>query len=238
MYLTTYDRPRSEVLGRLQRFNQAPYLKEVEQLMTTATYELFDSVRLEFAPNHIVHTDEPAFVGWDHVYWELLTYENELFIVTGNTGSQLQVVAVSPTEITLLFYGRSARKLPLRRVEAYKNLILPNIAGEWKRINDPLDDPDAPPPVYDISGQPYYSSQLLNITDTTLRSRTGGWDELWSMHTNPSGDILYLDRPSRAGHDWDRWSVQSVDKDRLVLKPTGPTNRWRREATAFVRVKE
>ncbi|MEL6628919.1 MAG: hypothetical protein AAFQ92_25600 [Bacteroidota bacterium] len=244
----------------LPQYNLANHIDEVYERLTRTSFIIFDSLRIEFRPDHRVIT--PMLDGYfeANCFWTLQTFEEELILLlSGFNGFILHINEIGRTQINGILYGVTDYEIALIEISNKSIYDISDIKGQWIEVRE-YPRPLPPPPPW-ISDQRAYPLEELYITDTTImhsyiyRSDTLAWSpnreqdlilllgrlqSVSNQSVQPSREI----HPNQYTKTWGidafrKWRILSLNSQYLLIERLLPPYRLRwgeTESVTFKRV--
>ncbi|MEM8584813.1 MAG: hypothetical protein AAGF87_11115 [Bacteroidota bacterium] len=244
----------------LPQYNLANHIDEVYERLTRTSFIIFDSLRIEFRPDHRVIT--PLFDGYfeENCFWTLQTFEEELILLlSGFNGFILHINEIGRTQINGTLYGVTDYEIALMEISNESIYDISDIKGQWIEVRE--DPRPLPPPPPRISDQRAYPLEELYIMDTTIMHSYIYRSDTLSWSPNREQDLILLlgrfqsvpnqsARVSREIHSDQRtktwgsdafrkWRILSLDGQYLLIERLLPPYmlRWgETESVSFKRV--
>lgn len=213
----TQDNPRQSFFEKLPRTELATRESEFKELLLSSSFEIFDSIRIEFKYDGRLIIPNYDFHVGDNQLWMVDEYERELFLVVdGLFGFLLHVNEFDNDGFRGTIYGNKNREVFFKKLPLELKFEVKNLMGEWiefraKNISVP------PPPIILQEERDYFEREQLLITDSTLRKSIFFRVDTMKWETNREQDLIILpnlDLPIRQK----KWKIISLSEDELIIE--------------------
>lgn len=184
------DYPRKIVYSRLSKYNLANRESEFQKLLLSSSYNIFDSVRIEFQDNASLIIPNFDFNVGDDQLWMIDKYKEELFLVVdGFFGFVLHIKEINTEGFVGIIYGKVNKEIEFKKADQETKFEINELIGEWIEFKPKNLLP--PPPIFNEEKEFYEKEQLL-ITDSTIQRSHFFKVETIKWNSNREKDLILL----------------------------------------------
>ena len=216
LLLSYYNQyPRKSVYQKLPKYNLASKELELYKLLTSSSFEILDSIRIEFKNDgRLIIPNFNLSIG-DNQFWMIDKYKGELFLVIdGFSGFIFHISEINLERVGGIIYGKVDKKIFFNKLPQKTNNKIDDLIGEWVELR--IEEISAPPPFIE-NKRDFFDKEELLITDSTIiKSKFFRIDTI-QWETNREEDLIVLpklDLPIRQK----KWRIISLTSKELIIE--------------------
>jgi hypothetical protein len=207
---------RRSVFEKMPEYDLANKESEFYELLVSSSFEIFDSVRVEFRDNSRLIIPNFDFSFGDNQFWMIDKYEGELFLVVdGFFGFVLQVSKINTDSFKGIIYGNQNKEIVFKKLSNEAKFKIEELNGEWVEFIDENISLPPRPPIFDEE-RDFFEREQLYFGDSIIIKKKFFRIDTIKWETNREQDLILLpelDLPIRKK----KWKIISLDDKKLTI---------------------
>ncbi len=209
--------PRRSVFEKLPEYELDYQKSELNDFLTSSSFEILDSIRIEFRDNARLITPNFDFSIGDNQIWMIDEFEKELFLVIdGLFGFVLHISEINKDNFKGTIYGNQNKEIVFNKLSGETKFNIEDLKGEWVEFKDENIPPPPPPPIFDKERE-FFEKEQLNFNDSIIIRKSFFRIDTIKWEANREQDLILLpelDMPIRKK----KWIIISLNSEKLIIE--------------------
>ena len=205
------------VFWKLEKYRLAQNKDDFYNYLVSSSFEVFDSIRVEFCENSSMIVSDFNFRMGYNQYWRIEKFKDELFLLTdGLSGFALHLMEFNQSGFTGIIHGRENKQVEFKKLPKDKIFQIENLLGEWEEYRgENMPPPPPPPPPH--KNKVFFEKEFLSITDSTIQQHNFYRIDTLEWQSNRENDLIVFPE-SRLPLKERHWKIKLLNKNELVIE--------------------
>ena len=204
------------VYWKLKKYRLAQNEDDFYNYLVTSSFEISDSIRVEFGEDSSIIVSDLNFRIGDNQYWRIEKFKDELFLLTdGLSGFTIHLMEFNHSGFTGVIYGIENKEVKFKKLSKGRAFQIENLIGEWEENRDENIPPPPQPPTIN-KNKAYFEKEFLLITDSTIQKYKFYRIDTLEWKSNRENDLIIF-AESRLPIKERQWQIKLLNKNELVI---------------------